>query len=248
MTPCVGLRGTRFLATAVAAAALQTSCGGGVGEALVLSFLGTGGGQFVLEPRPVPAGYEIRADSMTLSLTNDGGGTTQPDLYASGYNINVLGSPTGRLLACRNATGRVEGSKVTIAGCFSGSYENINRIVSDDSTRALYHVFDPNLTTGLWVDINDPSRAIKFSSVTQACEYTGGTKRAATVVRRDASLTQAQAGQPFTLVTSGIAAMAVSGSSTWTGEFVGISGLRLTSGNSRVELQRRNQAPPSPCP
>lgn len=241
-------RSAGMAAVLVAAGVLQTSCGGGVGEALVLSFLGTGGGQFQLEPRPVPANYGLFDDAMTLSLTADAGGTVAPDLYGSSYSINVIGVNGVRLQACRNATGRVEDTRVSIANCFSGRYENINRIVSDDGARALYHVFDPNLTTGLWVDINDPSRAIKFSSTTQACEYTGSTKRAATVVRRLADVSQAASGQLFTLVTSGITTLAVSGGATWSGEFVGISGLRLTSGATGIELQRRNQSPPSPCP
>jgi len=240
------------IAAAVAAivtATAQVSCGGGVGEVIaVAAFLGTGGGQFRLEPRPVPANHDIFDDGMTLSLTSDASGTVAPDFYASGYDINVINVTGSRLQSCSNQKGRVEGDRVTIPNCFSGRYENVNRMISDDGSRALYHEFNPNLTTGLWVDVNDANRAYKFASNTVACEYTGGTKRAASVVRRNASVTQSQQGQPFTLVVSGITSLAVVGGSTWTGEFIGISGLRLTSGSTSVELQRRNLQPPSACP
>lgn len=244
--PCfVGVAAAAMVVLATA----QVSCGGGVGELIaVAAFLGSGGGQFQLEPRPVPATYGIFDDAMTLSLTSDAAGTVAPDLYASGYNINVIGVNGVRLQACSNRSGRVEGDRVTIGNCFSGRYENVNRIVSDDGTRALYHEFDPNLTTGLWVDVNDAGRAFKFVGSSVACEYAGSTKRAASVVRRSASITQAQVGQPFTLVTSGITSLAVVGGSTWTGEFIGISGLRLRSGSTTLELQRRNLQPPAACP
>ena len=89
---------------------------------------------------------------------------------------------------------------------------------------------------------------VKFVSSTVACEYAGATKRAASVVRRNVSITQAQNGQPFTLVTSSITSLTVVGGSTYAGEFVGISGLRLRSGSTTLELQRRNLAPPAACP
>lgn len=235
-------------AAAVAATLVQVACGGGVGELALATFLGTGGGQFLLEPQPMPADYGIFDDALTFSRSGTQVDTTPPDLYASEYNVFVSGVNGARLGACTGASGRVVGERVTITGCFTGRYVNVNRLVSDDGTRVLYHSFDPDLATGLWVDVNDASHALKFVGQTAACEYVGATKRAASYQRRLAEVSQAANGRPFVLTTAGITSLAVTGGQTWTGEFIGISGLRLTSGTSSVDLQRRDTAAPAACP
>lgn len=243
------LRKSAFAATAVVAAALvQVSCGGGIGELAVAAFLGTGGGQFVLEPQPLPTNYGIFDDTLTFSRSATQVDTTPPSLYASGYDVFVSGVSGARLTACNGAKGRVEGDRVTIAGCFTGRYVNVNRLVSDDGTKVLYHQFDPDLTTGLWVDVNDSSHAVKFVGTTVACEYVGAVKRAGSYQRRLANVSQTANGRPFVPTTAGITSLAVTGGQTWTGEFIGISGLRLTSGTTSVDLQRRDLPPPAACP
>ena len=235
-------------------AVVLASCGGGVGEAViaVASFLGAGGGQYTLEVRPAVAGFSFGDDAITLSLASNAVVTTQPtDLYASGYDVYVLNVTGTRLASCRNASGRAEGRRLMIGtngSCFAGNFDSVNRAVSDDGTKALYIDFFPNLSTGLWVDVNDASHSFKFIGVASGCEFSGSTtRRIATVVLRPATIQQAAVGQAVTFTATGIASLAVTGGNNWTGEFIGVSAMRLTSGGTTVELQRRNVAAPAAC-
>lgn len=241
-----------------AVATLLAACGGGVGEAViaVASFLGSGGGQYALEPRPMPAGYVFdingAADSLTLSLSPTDVQTGQPaDLYASRYPVYVLNRTGTRLLGCTPGTaGEVDGRRVVLGAngsCFSGNYDNINRIVSDDGSRALIVNTFPNLGPGLWVDVNDASRSLKFTSASAGCEFNGSTARRFTVALRPLSATQAAPGLAVALTPLGIASLAVAGGPTYSGEFIGISALRLSTSNPAAssDFQRRNLAPPA---
>jgi|GEM_PF-2803365 len=250
MTLCPSFSRT---AAALAAVVAMTSCGGGVGEVLVATFLGAGGGNYLLQlrnPGP-PAGYDPFDETVTLSLTPlPDINTGQPDLYATAYDVYAING-TGRLASCSNRLGRVDGRRLSIPNCFSGNFDSVNRIVSDDGSQALIlgSPVTPNLTSGLWVDVNDTARAYKFAlsaGNTVACEFSGSTKRAAAVDLRRARV---EVSAPIlTLTEPAITRLAIAGGSTWTGEFIGISALRLTSGSTQLELQRRNQNAPAPCP
>lgn len=243
-----------FMTVATAAIALAlAACGGGGdgaggGGTAVGTFLGTGGGQFEMAPRPLTVDYALYDNTLTLSRSAAQVDTTPPDLYASGYDVYVANTNGPLVASCKGASGRVQGDRVTIAGCFTGRYVNINYLLSDDGTKALFHTITPDLIAGLWVDLQDSSHSVKFAGQNTACEYAGGTKRPASYQVRGASVTQAGSGDPIEMTTAGLTSLVVTGGRTWTGEFVGISGLRLTSGTTIVDLQRRNLIAPSACP
>jgi hypothetical protein len=235
--------------TAAVTVALLAGCGGGALESAVVGFLGTGGGQYFQDDpqvtgfQPVDCGGQPCALTLAVDAPPDPNtGVPAPVLFGASYAIKA----SGELPNCSNASGRVEGRRVTIGSCFSGQYASVNELVSDDGKLHLFNDFFPDMTTGVWVDVNDSSRRYKFiafaNSTATGCEITSSGSRAATmsVVVSNYGTVAFDPGTPLIPATR-IDSLAVQGGDRWTGDFVGASGMRLSNGAVSIDLERRNE-------
>lgn len=241
--PLSGPLRRRGIVSALAAAAFAGACGGGTEILAVVGFLGTGGGQYYLDGaaagfQPVTCGALPCALTINVDLPPDPNTGVPPDvLYGTGYGIRV----SGNVPNCANVTGRVEGSQVTLGSCLTGQYVSVNEIRASDG-RSFFNDFFPNLASGVWVDIANPDRRFKFTSNTAGCEITAAGRRSVTMAVVVSNYgTVAFAPTTPVIASTRISRLAV-GSETWSGEFVGASGMRLTSGASTLQLERRNLA------
>ncbi len=219
---------------ASAVAAAVAACGGGEIVAVV-SFLGSAGGDWRVDD-PAQAGFQPRADCGALADENCVI-NIQPigrSLFTSSFGASF----TGNLPGCPDqprTDGSISGGFVTLPGCFVGRYESINEVVSDDGRiRAYFDSEVPDLSTGVWVEIQRERRRFRFQTNTSGCELTTPMRTAVAVTIEPADI---DAGKLQTLITA-----FTIGGETWTGNFVGISGIRLVRGNDVLELQRRDLA------
>jgi hypothetical protein len=219
-------------AAASAATALLVACGGGEIVA-VFSFIGSAGGDWVVDD-PAQTGFQQRRD---CGPGDDEGCVIniQPinrSPFASAFGVSF----TGNLQGCPDVArrdGTVAGDRIELPGCFSGRYLSINEVVSNDGrVRAHFDTEVPELTTGVWVEIQRERRRFKFQSNSAGCELTTPVRTAVAVTIEPADL---GAGRLQTLITA-----FTIGGETWSGNFVGISGIRLTRGGELLELQRRD--------
>lgn len=228
-------------AGSVALAALVVACGGEVLAAL--SFIGSAGGDWRVDD-PAQAGFQQRQncgpqanESCRINIQPIG---TQ-DLYATDFGLSF----TGTLPGCPSTSrtdGRATGNRIALPNCFTGQYVTINEALSDDGTvRAYFDTAVPNLTTGVWVEIQDGRRRFKFTSNASA--------------RDIVAVTGCELTSPVTALTATVSAASIDdgrlqtaitqfsvGGQNWTGAFVGLSGMRLVRGNETMELQRRNES------
>lgn len=226
------------IASAVGAAAILAACGGG--EVLaVIGFLGSAGGDWKFD-NPAIAGFQRLKNCGTnnppdancfINIQIDG----TRDLFATSFNVRYQGN-VGTCPGSQTAGGRVDGDRVTLPNCFSGRYVNINEVVSDSGTmRAYFDSEVPDETVGVWVEIQQGIRRFKFGNVaSQRCELT--TPRTSATITIDPAVIDENPAlfKPQTTITM------VVGGRTWSGVFVGMSGMRLTSGSDVMELERRN--------
>jgi hypothetical protein len=234
-------RRMRWCAAAGAVAALVAACGGEVLAAL--SFIGSAGGDWRVDDA-AQAGFQQRQncgpqsnDFCTINIQPIG---TQ-DLYATDFGLSF----TGTLPGCPSTSrtdGRATDTRIVLPGCFTGRYLTINEALSDDSTvRAFFDSAVPNLTTGVWVEIQDGRRRFKFTSNAS--------------VRDIVAVTGCELTSPVSTLTATVSAASINdgrlqtaitqfsvGGQNWTGAFVGLSGMRLVRGNEVMELQRRNES------
>ncbi|HEY6133282.1 MAG TPA: hypothetical protein VIW70_04835 [Rubrivivax sp.] len=234
----------------VLAAAAVAACGGDV--IAVLGALGAAGGDFTLDANPATAQLETRlsdpgnpfSDPLGINIQVDDGanGGLGENLFDESFPVRVNSGSLGGA-NCAGVTGRITGDRLDLGNCFRGRYENVNRVVSDDGTVVLrFDSFSPNLSIGIWVDIQQTSRRIKFISNSAGCELKSGTPtgNAVTVeqVDSDASTGAIDSMKNFRI-----------GDRVWAqGEYVGASGLRLTGGQDTLELERRRDDPETACP
>jgi hypothetical protein len=231
---------------ALLAAGAVAACGGDV--IAVLGALGAAGGVYTFDADPTTAKLETRrseiADQVlfiSIQIDGDNNGLGR-NFFDESFPVTVTGGSLGGA-DCTNTKGRVNGDRLELGTCFQGRFENVNRVVSDDGKVVLrFDNFNPNLSTGIWVDIQNTSRRIKFTSDTTGCELNGSTPTGNQVtlvqVDSDSSTGVYNSVQTFTL-----------GNKVWaTGEYVGASGLRLTGTPETLELERRRDDPPTPCP
>lgn len=226
---------------AAGAAALVVACGGEVLAAL--SFIGSAGGDWRVDD-PAQAGFQQRQncgpqsnDFCTINIQPIG---TQ-DVYATDFGLSFTGNLPGCPSAARN-DGRATGNRIVLPSCFTGQYVTINEALSDDgSVRAFFDSAVPNLTTGVWVEIQDGRRRFKFTSNSnvQAITAVTGCELTSPVTPLAATISAASIddGRLQTAITQ----FAVGGQN-WTGAFVGLSGMRLVRGSEVMELQRRNES------
>jgi len=235
---------------ALLAAGAMAACGGDV--IAVLGALGAAGGNYPLDANSATAKLETRpsdpnnpnSDPLAITITIDGAAQGQlgQNLFDESFPVTVVSGSLGGA-DCTNTKGTVTGDRLDLGSCFRGRYENVNRVVSDDGKVVLrFDQFNPNLSTGIWVDIQNTSRRIKFTSNSAGCELKGSapTGNQVTVVQVDSN--------PNTGVYNSVQNFTI-GSKVWaTGEYVGASGLRLTGTPEMLELERRRDDPPTPCP
>jgi len=227
----------RFLPALVALGALA-SCGGGEIVA-VLGFVGSAGGDWKQDDLP--------ADGLQQRSTCGAGGTDdcfiniQPvggqNLFVSDFDVSF----TSNLPSCpASGTGRASGKRMTLTNCFTGQYVNVNQAVSDNGSIRMFFNFTPSLTQGIWVEIQEGKRRFVFpnspiNNAASGCELTSPASTPVDIVISPADITN-PAG-PFETT---IASFTVQGGgAAWQGSFVGVSGMRLTRGSEKLELERR---------
>jgi hypothetical protein len=223
---------------AAAAVASLSSCGGGEALAL-LGFIGSAGGDWLQDDQPGEQagtiGLQLRstcgpgaADDCTINIQPASG---TESLFAEAFDVTF----TSNLPGCvASGTGHASGRRLVLGNCFSGEYVTINQAVSDDGTTRMFFDFTPDLTQGIWVEIQKGQRRFAFDNDTDGCELTApvATPVALTVSNSDVN----NPAGPFETTVS---SFAIGGGAAWQGRFVGVSGLHLTRGNEVLELERR---------
>jgi hypothetical protein len=230
------------VAAVSAAAASIAACGGGTEILAVVGFLGTGGGQYYLDGaapgfQPVTCGTSPCALTIGVDLPRDPNTGLPPDVFfGAGYAVRV----SGNVPNCDNVGGRVDSRQVTLGACLTGQYVSVNEIRASDG-RSFFNDFFPNLTTGVWVDIQNPDRRFKFTSGSVGCEITAAGRRSVTMAVVVSNYGTVAFAPATTLIPATRVDRLVVGSETWSGEFIGASGMELRSGTSRLLLERRDQ-------
>lgn len=225
----------RFLSTRLAmlaAAAALSACGGGA--LLVLGFIGSAGGSWFQDGDATLPGFQ-KLSTCGAAGNEDCTFNIQPanadPLFASAFDItynsaNLPGCPL-------TGTGRVDGRRLVLTGCFSGEYVNINEAVSDDGKVRMFFNFKPPLNQGIWVELQNGQRRFAFSDDNTGCEL--GTPNVPVTVNLSLANIFNVTG-PFETT---IASFSIGGGAPYSGKFVGVSGMRLTRGNEVLELERR---------
>lgn len=236
----------RALASATALATALVACGGGEILAIV-SFVGSAGGDWQVDD-PALAGFQSRSDC-GVPANQDCAVNIQisgvRSLYGTDFNVtytgNLPGCPSGSGADPAKA-GTVSGQRITLPDCFTGRYVTINEALSDDgSIRAFFDSEVPNLTEGVWVEIQDEQRRFKFTSDpfvrdttdVAGCELTSPATTPASLTVAAADIGAGRLQTELTLTVAG---------EVWSGSFEGISGMKLTRGTEVLALQRRDLA------
>jgi hypothetical protein len=225
-------RSKRHIVASLAGSCLLVACGGGA--LLVLGFIGSAGGDWVQDDQPAVAGLQIRS-TCGAAGNNECRINIQPvggqDLYAKAFDLSY----TSNLPACpSNGTGRADGNRLDLAGCFTGAYVNVNQAVSDNGQVRMFFNFTPVLNQGVWVELQQGQRRFAFSNNSSGCEL-GATKVPVTV-----NIVLSDIRNPAGPFETTIGSFAIQGGgAAWSGQFVGVSGMRLTRGNEVLELERR---------
>lgn len=228
----------RSTATAIAGSLALAACGGGAAIA-VLGSLGAGGGDWFVDADNTAAGYQPRRNCGGQTCTIN---INPESLYQRDYAITAGGTLPG----CSGShAGTVSDAvNVSIPGCFTGRFLSVNEMVSNDGQLHAYFDFFPSMSTGVWVDIQDDSHRLVFTSNAAGCEVNGTTKRTLTLAIQNSNFRSYANDTPTpTLVSNtSITRLTIQGTPVreFTGEFVGASGLRLTRSGETIELQRRD--------
>jgi len=230
----------RHLAAAAVAGAVLAACGGGSEVLAVISFLGSAGGDWRFGS--IGSGSFVADDdcngACSVNIAVGGSRSLFGDGFSVIYSGTLPGCPDS---GAPRSDGQVTGERIVLPNCFSGRYRTINRAVSDDGKRVAW--FDseaPNLTDGVWVEIQDGQRRFKFdnnpfiqdTTAISGCELTSPTTSSLAMSVTTASIDEGR-------FETTIDALSVRGE-VWSGEFVGVSGMRLRRGSQEMELERRN--------
>jgi len=224
---------TRLTAMLLAATAALSACGGGA--LLVLGFIGSAGGSWFQDGDATQPGFqELKTcgsagnESCSFNIQPANADPLYDNAFDITYNsANLPGCPL-------TGTGRVDGRRLLLNGCFSGEYVNINQAVSDDGKVRMFFNFTPPLNQGIWVELQNGQRRFAFTDNSTGCEL--GTPNVPVAVSLSVS-DIFNAGGPFETT---IQSFVVQGAgAAWSGKFVGVSGMRLTRGSEVLELERR---------
>ena len=218
--------------SAVAAAVTLAACGGGA--LLVLGFIGSAGGDWI-QDNPAIAGFQPlktcgTAGDLQCGINIQPAGGTDV-LYATAFDLSYNNAT---LPGCpASGSGRANGRRLALDGCFSGEYVNINQAVSDNGAVRMFFDFTPDLAQGVWVELQQGMRRFAFSDNSAGCEL--GTVNVPVAVNIASS--NILAGSP--LETTIVSFTIQGGGAAWSGKFVGVSGMRLTRSGEVLELERR---------
>ena len=219
---------------ALAASAALVACGGGDELRTFVQFVGSAGGTWLVDDNAV-AGFQQRSDCGTQGnegcfITLKVVGTQSlfsSDLRVS-YSSNLPNCPS-----TPRSDGTVSGKQVSLPGCFNGEYATINQLVSSDgSVYAYSDGAPPDLSVGVWVEVGG-NRRFKFTSNGTGCEIT-------TATRIPVSVSLSPANLPLAILETTISALFI-GNQLWSGTFDGMSGIRLTSNDGALWLERRDE-------
>jgi hypothetical protein len=154
----------------------------------------------------------------------------EQDLYSTAFDLSF----TSNLPGCpASGTGRADGQRLELSGCFSGAYVNINQALSDSGTIRMFFNFTPPLNQGIWVELQNGQRRFAFSDNSSGCEL--GTPNVPVAV----NIVSADIRNPAGPFETTIQSFTIQGAAAWSGRFVGVSGMRLTRGDDVLELERR---------
>jgi hypothetical protein len=202
----------------------------------VVQFVGSVGGSWLVDDAAV-AGFQQRRN---CGPQGDEGCFVNVQAIGTQnlFTGNLAVSYTGNLPGCPSTPrtdGSISGKRVVLPGCFSGSYVTINEVVSDSGAdRAFFDSSVPDLTVGVWVEVQGGNRRFKFTSNGTGCELTTATKVPVNLTLSPASLPQA-------ILETTISAFII-GTEVYTGGFDGLSSLRLTSSSGTLWLERRDES------
>lgn len=226
-------------AAAITAALSIVACGG---DAIaVLGFIGPAGGDFRVDAAPATPGLQDRLDCgvdpcrinvQVATTTNPGTGSPWNRFHDTAFDVtgtSNLGTPD----CPANGTGRVAGEVITLGNCFRGRSVNVIEMVSDDGRTRLFFNFQPVMEEGVWVDIRDDRRRFKFTSDVGGCQLTSPATTPVDLVLTPTDLAR---GTPARV--NAMTVRRASGNEVWSGEFYGVSGVRLRSDEAFLELQR----------
>lgn len=239
-------------ALATSASIVLASCGGDILAAV--AFIGSAGGSWLADGDSATPGLQQR---LACDWDANGRGVAGADgcfiniqpvnppanLYAKAFDVTF----TGNLPGCPQAStsgGRIDGKRISLPGCFAGEYININESLSDGGANRMFFDFTPDLTQGVWVEIQDGLRRFQFSNDSTGCEYTAAARPVVTIAIIGSDVSQAAGPFETTIGSFTIA----DGGAAYSGVFVGVSGMSLRRGDEVLELERRNEVPSTPCP
>jgi hypothetical protein len=159
-------------------------------------------------------------------------GTTDLEQYAA-----VCPEFTGEVSE-RNFTAFTQVDPSTV--CFQGEFENESVLVLDDGTRLLRD-FPIDLRTGVWVNINDENQLFKLeedlgNNTIGGCEIVSGA--VSPVV---GSFVQSDVASGIIASIDSFTIQHDDEDLSFTGNFQGVSGIKLTNGETELLLERRDQ-------
>ena len=227
----------RFLPVLVALGALA-ACGGGEVVA-VLGFVGSAGGNWQQDDLPAD-GLQQRS-TCGAARNEDCFINIQPVGGQSLFNGDFDLTFTSNLPSCpASGTGHASGRRFTLAGCFTGGYVTINQALSDDQSIRMFFNYQPDLSQGIWVEIQQGKRRFVFpnaaiNGATTGCELTTPASTPVDITLAVANIFAANG--PFETTIASFTEQG--GGAAWQGRFIGISGMRLTRGSEVLELERR---------
>lgn len=210
------------------------ACGGGA--LLVLGFIGSAGGDWVQDSDPAQPGLQPLTtcgdgdDECVINIQPAGGGGQ--DLYANAFDLGF----TSNLPGCpAQGSGRADGRRLALTGCFNGAYVNVNQALSDDGKVRMFFDFTPTLNQGVWVELHQGLRRFVFSDNSLGCELGNPN------VRVDVTIDLSDIRDPDGPFETTIQSFTIAGDAggAWSGRFVGISGMRLKRGSEQLELERQ---------
>jgi hypothetical protein len=229
-----------------------TSCGGGgggsaVGALLLLIFVGPSNGSLYIDDSGAPgvqlrlcedeSGSEVACTIRIQAIDPSDPGSVLP--WSNFYKVSFDIRASSNIEGCNNISGTIEEDVLTLSGCFSGRFENVNEVVDGDGRRLLLDV-KPDLTSGVWLDVDNPTRRYVFESddgtLATGCEKTvGGTAPARASITRSDVLNGVLTSVNWVEIDRGGAA-----AERWSAEMVGVSGLRLQREGETRSLVRRD--------
>lgn len=229
-----------------------TACGGGGGGSapaalLLLAFVGPSNGGFYIDGDGA-AGVQLElcddgsAGEVACTIQIQAIDPSDPTSllpWSNFFKVRFEIRATSDRDGCNNIRGTIDEDELTLEGCFNGRFTNVNEVVDRDGRRLLFDV-KPDLTTGEWVDIDNPTRRYVFESdngsVAIGCERLGFaiTPAAASYSESDVLDGVLTTVDHVDILRDGVTP------ERWDAEMVGVSGLRITRDGKTRSLARQD--------